>query len=76
MIKAKLSDLKRGEQGRILSIETSELKVSLMHLGIVAGDLFELTNIAPFGDPVAISVNGTKVSFRKRDASFISVERL
>ncbi len=70
----KLSELKIGETATISSIETAEMQVALMNLGVLEGDKCKLTDIAPLGDPIAILVNGTKVSLRKKDAEKVWIK--
>ncbi|MBX7241935.1 MAG: ferrous iron transport protein A [Bacteroidia bacterium] len=70
----KLSELKIGDTATISSIETAEMQVALMNLGVLEGDKCKLTDIAPLGDPIAVLVNGTKVSLRKKDAEKVWVK--
>ena len=69
-----LSLLQTGSIGKIVRIKSPELEMHLMNMGVLIGDVFILSNIAPFGGPLAISINGTKISFRKRDAAQIIIE--
>lgn len=70
----RLSELSKGDQGIISSIEKYEVQVALMNLGVIVGDLLKLSDIAPLGDPIAFTVNHTKVSIRKNDARTIWVQ--
>jgi ferrous iron transport protein A len=67
----RLSELALGESATIVAIETAELQVALMSLGVIEGDSCMLCNVAPLGDPIAIHINGTKISLRKKDAQGI-----
>ena len=69
----RLSDLARGNACTIVSVETFELQVALMNLGVLEGDSCILSDIAPLGDPVALKVNSSKISIRKKDAALIWV---
>ncbi len=73
MKKRKLSVLKIGETATISTVETAEMQVALMNLGVLEGDTCRLSDIAPLGDPMAILVNGTKISLRKKDAEKVWV---
>jgi len=70
-----LPSLNLGESAKIVAIHSSELQLALMKLGVMKGDQFRLSNIAPLGDPIAIEINRTKISIRKRDAGNIMVSR-
>ena len=69
-----LSDLSPGQQGKIVKIETEDIQIALMKLGVLPGDICKVSDIAPFGDPMAISINRTKVSLRKKDAASVWIE--
>lgn len=74
MNRVRLSELPKGRAATIVAVETPEMQVALMSLGVLEGDRCYVSNIAPFGDPIAIHLNGTKVSLRKKDASFVWVK--
>lgn len=71
-----LSELHISEMAIIKSIENLEMQVALMQLGVREGDTFTVSDIAPLGDPMAIRVNGTKISIRTQDAKTIIVKKL
>ena len=73
--KMQLSELQKGQKGVVVSIEGQELELSLMRLGLLAGDAFEVSDIAPFKGPMAIKVNGTKLALRLIDASNVKIQR-
>jgi len=70
----KLSELKKGQAGTIAGIERPELEVALMKVGLVRGDQFTLSDIAPLGGPLALEINGHKVALRRSDARFITIQ--
>ena len=70
-----LCELRKGDQAQILEIRSQELEVALLKLGVSKGDQLVLSNVAPFGGPMAICINGTKISLRKQDASHIWITR-
>ena len=45
-----------------------------MDMGITKGAEIFVRKVAPFGDPVEITVRGYELSLRKADASMIEVE--
>ena len=71
-----LSELKIGERAEILEISDYELQVPLMSVGVIPGETFVVSEIAPFGDPVALDFGGTKIAIRKSHLSAIKVRRV
>lgn len=74
----RLSDLKPGEKGRVVGIGRGALdyRQRLMSMGLTPGVAFEITRVAPLGDPVEIRVRGFAMSLRRDEASLLSVEKL
>lgn len=70
----KLAGLSVGTTCLIRSIESEELMVGLMELGITLGERIVISDLAPMGGPMAIRFNGTKIAIRKEDAARILVE--
>ena len=58
----------------MISIQPDSLKVMLIGLGLGVGDVFTLSDIAPFGDPLALRTESTKIAIRKEDAAQIEAE--
>ena len=70
-----LSELKRGERGRILKIgSVGGLHRRLLDMGLVSGSEIEMERVAPMGDPIEIKVKGYNLSLRKEEAASIQVE--
>lgn len=46
----------------------------IMDMGITRGAVVSVRKIAPFGDPVEVTVRGYELSLRKADAEMIVVE--
>ncbi len=70
----RLSEMKKGEKGVIQKFEETESKVKLLEMGFLPGEMIRVENIAPLGDPMAVSVTGYSISLRKQDARYIWVE--
>ena len=70
----KLSELKSGEKGTIISFESSELELKLMEMGCLPGEEVIVEQIAPMGDPISIRIAGYSLSLRKNEAKQIIVE--
>ncbi|MDA9555355.1 ferrous iron transport protein A [Pelobium sp.] len=69
----KLSQLEIGEQGIIKEFTDLEMSVKLMEMGCLPGELVKVERVAPFGDPIAVSVSGYQLSLRKKEASTIEL---
>ena len=70
----RLSELKAGSSARILSFENNDLFLKLMEMGCVPGELIQVDQIAPLGDPISITVSGYHLSLRVNEAETIFVE--
>jgi len=71
----RLSELKRGEKGRIVKIGGGGgLRRRLLDMGLVPGSEVEMERVAPLGDPIEIKVKGYNLSLRKEEADSIEVE--
>lgn len=71
----KLSNLKVGEKGTIISFTDLDLSVKLMEMGCLPGEVVEVERFAPFGDPMAIRVAGYQLCLRKSEADVIIINK-
>lgn len=73
-----ISTLQPGDHARIVGLGKSrpEYRQKLMSMGLTPGATFEITRVAPLGDPVEIKVRGFSMSLRKDEAEMIAVEKL
>ncbi len=71
----KLSELKSGEKGRIVSFQSSDLELKLMEMGCIPGEEVVVEQKAPLGDPISIRVSGYTLSLRINEANQIIVEK-
>ena len=70
-----LSELNRGEKGRIVKIAcTGSIRQRLLDMGLVSGSDIEMQRAAPMGDPIEIKVKGYNLALRKKEAAGIQVE--
>lgn len=69
-----LSNIKDGEHVIIRELKDSIFKVKMMEMGLVKGKKIEVLFRAPFGDPIAIDVEGYTLSLRKDEAKLITVD--
>lgn len=70
-----LKDAKVGETVKATKL-TGEgpVKRRIMDMGITKGVEIYVRKVAPFGDPVEVTVRGYELSLRKADAEMIQVE--
>lgn len=71
----RLSELHAGEKGIIHSFEKDDIFIKLMEMGCVPGELVQVVQVAPLGDPISISVSGYTLSLRISEASSIFIEQ-
>lgn len=71
-----LGALRKGQRATVVSIRESALKSKLMELGLIAHTEVTVLFQAPFGDPIAIDIQGFVLSLRKSEADLIEVEPL
>lgn len=71
----KLSSMRKGETGVLVSIEDDDLSTAISKLGLVPGERFLLSEIAPMGGPLALRLEGTTVAVRKNHADLIWVNK-
>ena len=67
-----LLDLNKGEKAIISDIESEKLPLKLIEMGCLPGNEIELIQLAPFNDPMYLSVNGCRLSIRRDTAQYIS----
>jgi len=69
-----LDTLKIGQSATIINFTDDFLSLKFIEMGCLPGEKIKLSNIAPFGDPIAIEVSGYILSLRKQEASTIIVK--
>jgi ferrous iron transport protein A len=72
----RLSNVPVGSIVRIVSFEKNDIFLKLMEMGCVPGELVKVEQVAPLGDPIAISVSGYNLSLRLDEAQNIFVEKV
>lgn len=70
----RLSDLEAGQKAVINSFEKDEIFIKLMEMGCIPGEVVQIEQVAPLGDPISISVAGYHLSLRLSEARSIFVE--
>jgi len=72
----RLSEVKMGSSAVIISFEQNEVFLKLMEMGCLPGEIVKVDQVAPLGDPIAISVSGYNLSLRLDEAKNIFVEEI
>jgi ferrous iron transport protein A len=72
----KLSEIKIGETVVIHSFESEDIFLKLMEMGCVPGENITVDQIAPFKDPISITVAGYQLSLRLNEADQILVQEI
>jgi ferrous iron transport protein A len=72
----KLSEIKPGKKVKIHSFEKDDIFLKLMEMGCLPGEIVVVEKIAPFGDPISITVSNYQLSLRLNEAEMILVEEL
>lgn len=71
----RFSEIRSEGWARIVAIEgPAEETQRLQEMGLTIGAVFKVEKIAPFGDPIEISLRGYRLCLRKREAKGIHIE--
>ncbi|MBL0341476.1 MAG: ferrous iron transport protein A [Bacteroidetes bacterium] len=70
----KLSEAKKGESVIIESFTDDFMKLKLLEMGCLPGELVKVDRFAPFGDPMAIVVADSIISIRLDEAANVLVK--
>ena len=71
-----INSLKKGEKAIIKDFDIDTIPLKLLEMGCLPGNVVELLQIAPFGDPLYLNVNGSHLAIRIETAKEIEVEIL
>ncbi|MFV5701477.1 FeoA family protein [Flavobacterium sp. XS2P12] len=70
-----IQSLKKGEKAIIKDFDIDIVPLKLLEMGCLPGNMVELLQIAPFGDPLYLNINnGSHVAIRVETAREIEVE--
>nr|WP_314865640.1 FeoA family protein [uncultured Flavobacterium sp.] len=69
-----LNILKKGEKAIIKEFDVDAVPLKLLEMGCLPGNVVELLQIAPFGDPLYLNINGSHVAIRVETAKEIEVD--
>jgi len=65
---SRLSELSIGQSAIIDSFSDDYMKLKLLEMGCLPGEMVSVDRVAPFGDPIAIKVADSTLSIRLSDA--------
>jgi ferrous iron transport protein A len=71
-----IASLKIGECGVIENFSLDAIPLKLLEMGCLPGQIVKLEQIAPFKDPLYISVNGSYLAIRIETADKINITKL
>ena len=69
-----INSLKKGEKAIIKDFDIDTIPLKLLEMGCLPGNVVELLQIAPFGDPLYLNINGSHLAIRIETAKEIEVE--
>jgi ferrous iron transport protein A len=71
-----LAEFSVGTKGLVVGFTkgSTQYRQKLMAMGLVGGTEFEITRVAPLGDPVEIKVRNFNLSLRRDEANSLKVE--
>jgi len=69
-----LAQLQKGQKAIIQDFNIEVIPLKLLEMGCLPGNEVTLLQVAPFGDPLYITVNDSHVAIRLETAKEISIE--
>lgn len=69
-----IHSLRKNEKAVIKDFDIDIIPLKLLEMGCLPGNTVELLQIAPFGDPLYLDVNGSHLAIRLETAKEIEVE--
>ena len=69
-----IASLKKGEKAIIKEFDVEAIPLKLLEMGCLPGNIVELLQIAPFGDPLFLNINGSHLAIRMETAREIEVD--
>ena len=71
-------DLKPGDSARVVRFAKGDrgYRQRLLAMGVTPGIAFTLTRVAPFGDPIEITLRNFTLTLRRDEAAILQVERV
>ncbi|MEN9488112.1 MAG: hypothetical protein RL494_377 [Bacteroidota bacterium] len=73
-MKLSVAQLQKGQKGIIQDFNIDLIPLKLLEMGCLPGNEVQLLQVAPFGDPLYLTINDCHVAIRLETASVIHVE--
>ena len=73
-MKTTIASLKKGEKAIIKDFDVDVIPLKLLEMGCLPGNMVKLLQIAPFGDPLYLDINGSHLAIRIETAREIEVD--
>ena len=73
-----LSDIAVGDKVKIIGFREgqTDYRKILLAMGFTKGTIITLIRKAPLGDPIVITVRGSELILRKKEAAILEVEKI
>ncbi len=71
-----IANLKKGDLAIIKDFDVESIPLKLLEMGCLPGNTVELIQIAPFGDPLYLNINGSHLAIRVETARKIEIEMI
>lgn len=71
-----IHSLKKGQRAIIREFDIDVVPLKLLEMGCLPGNEVQLLQIAPFGDPLYLEINGSHLAIRVETAREIEVDLL
>lgn len=69
-----IDKLKKGERAYIIDFNVDKLPLKLLEMGCLPGNVVQMIQKAPLGDPLYLNINDSHLAIRKDTAKEITVE--
>ncbi len=69
-----IASLKKGQRAIIKEFSVDVVPLKLLEMGCLPGNEVALVQIAPFQDPLYLTINGSHLAIRKETAEQIEIE--
>ena len=73
-LKTTIACLIKGEKAIIKDFDADVIPLKLLEMGCLPGNTVELLQVAPFGDPLYLDINGSHLAIRIETAREIEIE--
>ena len=71
-----IHSLKKGQRAIIRDFDIDIVPIKLLEMGCLPGNEVRLLQVAPFGDPLYLEINGSHLAIRIETAKEIEVDIL